>query len=183
MYKYLLYAFSASAFLFAHEADAYANFKYKIETERTINVYGNNEDGPGAENCPGTDEFFEAFKIDEVNFDFDKSNLNRREGMRHGSIINILSEGANYNKAALDRVAKYMMEHPHTDAHVVGYTDIRGSHTYNEGLGQRRADSAIKYLVSQGVDRSRLHAVSVGERQVKYSNHFDNRHVDINLQD
>ena len=70
MYKYLLTGFSALALLISYQVSAYDNYTYRVENERTIKQYGNFEDGMGAEDCPGTDEYFEAFMADEVNFDF-----------------------------------------------------------------------------------------------------------------
>ena len=49
---------------------------------------------------------------------------------------------------------------------VFGHTDAVGSQGYNRGLGQRRANAAVRYLVSRGISRSRLEAVvSFGETQ------------------
>jgi outer membrane protein OmpA-like peptidoglycan-associated protein len=48
---------------------------------------------------------------------------------------------------------------------VVGHTDNTGSEDYNEALGQRRAASVARYLITQkGVNPLRVTAVSYGER-------------------
>ena len=41
------------------------------------------------------------------------------------------------------------------------HTDSRGSDTYNERLSQRRAQSAVDYIVSKGISRSRITAKGV----------------------
>lgn len=46
---------------------------------------------------------------------------------------------------------------------IEGHTDATGSEEYNQKLGQRRAETVIKELVAQGVDSSRVSAVSLGE--------------------
>lgn len=48
---------------------------------------------------------------------------------------------------------------------VEGYCDIRGTEEYNLALGQRRADSAVNYLIGLGVSPSMVQAVSKGETE------------------
>ena len=46
---------------------------------------------------------------------------------------------------------------------LVGATDPRGTEEYNIALGERRAQAVRKYLVSLGVNESKLSVTSVGE--------------------
>jgi OOP family OmpA-OmpF porin len=48
---------------------------------------------------------------------------------------------------------------------VVGHTDRIGSAAYNQRLSERRANMVAQYLVSQGVDPSRLQALGRGETE------------------
>jgi outer membrane protein OmpA-like peptidoglycan-associated protein len=49
---------------------------------------------------------------------------------------------------------------------VIGHTDLVGPEGYNRRLGLQRARAAVRYLVSKGVDPSRLDAVaSAGESE------------------
>jgi len=50
-----------------------------------------------------------------------------------------------------------------------GHTDERGTESYNMGLGMRRAESVVKFLVSYGVASSRMSKRSFGEEQPKAS--------------
>lgn len=53
-----------------------------------------------------------------------------------------------------------------TDLAVVieGHADSVGSEDYNRKLGERRAQTVIKELTSQGIDPSRISGASIGER-------------------
>ena len=50
-----------------------------------------------------------------------------------------------------------------TDIQVTGYTDRLGTNKYNQKLSERRAAAVRDYLVSHGIDGSRLKAVGKGE--------------------
>lgn len=67
-------------------------------------------------------------------------------------------------RAALDQQAVWIMAHPKIKFRVYGHTDKVGSDAYNQRLGQRRANAAVNYLISKGVDRNKVEAVaSFGE--------------------
>jgi OOP family OmpA-OmpF porin len=64
----------------------------------------------------------------------------------------------------LDEIAAVLIADPNiTDIDVVGYTDRLGSAKYNQKLSERRATAVRDYLVSKGVDGSRLKAYGKGE--------------------
>jgi OOP family OmpA-OmpF porin len=48
---------------------------------------------------------------------------------------------------------------------VAGHTDSRGNDSYNLKLSQRRAESVRDYLISMGIESSRLTARGYGESQ------------------
>lgn len=54
---------------------------------------------------------------------------------------------------------------------VEGHCDERGSNQYNIALGERRAQAALNYLVSLGVDGKRLSTVSYGEEMPLVQGH------------
>ncbi len=82
-----------------------------------------------------------------VNFDFDRSDI--RPG----------------DEANLNRKAAIMAANSALRLRIAGHADERGSDEYNLALGNRRAASAKRYLVSRGVADSRIDIVSFGEEQ------------------
>lgn len=69
-------------------------------------------------------------------------------------------------RAILNRQAAWIRRFPEATFRVYGHTDLVGSAQYNHRLGMRRARAVVNYLVSRGVNRSRLEAVvSHGETQ------------------
>lgn len=69
-------------------------------------------------------------------------------------------------RAILQQQARFIRQFPEVRFSVYGHTDLVGSASYNQRLGQRRAQAALTYLVSQGIEQSRLDAlVSLGETQ------------------
>lgn len=72
----------------------------------------------------------------------------------------------NDGKAELDAAASKIKANPDVKlVMVTGHTDRIGSEAYNQKLSERRANIVRDYLVSQGVDASRLEAVGKGESQ------------------
>ena len=67
--------------------------------------------------------------------------------------------------AALQAQAQWMQQYPNTRATIEGHSDERGTRDYNLALGERRANAAKNYLVSLGVDASRLSTVSYGKER------------------
>lgn len=96
---------------------------------------------------PPCTETFKTVKIQEEKlFGFDKAAIN--------------ADG----KHTLDNVAEQINANPEIDVVLVtGYTDKLGSDKYNQKLSERRATQVRDYLVSKGVDASRLTAAGKGE--------------------
>lgn len=68
------------------------------------------------------------------------------------------------SKSVLRQQARWILAHPAVRFRVFGHTDKVGSNSYNQRLGQRRADAAVNFMLSLGVPRDRLEAVaSFGE--------------------
>ena len=68
-------------------------------------------------------------------------------------------------QATLSRQAAWLQEYPESRVLVSGNCDERGTREYNLALGARRAEAARAYLVSLGVDQSRITTVSYGKER------------------
>lgn len=90
----------------------------------------------------------EVSAFETVYFDFDRSDL--RQDAR-----NSLAKNAEILLKS-NKNAKVMIE---------GHCDERGSAEYNLALGERRATSALQYLVTLGVQPGRLSIVSYGKEK------------------
>jgi OOP family OmpA-OmpF porin len=101
-------------------------------------------------------------------YDFDKASL-KPEG-----------------KATLDKIAADLNKIKLEVIIAVGNTDSVGSDAYNMALGQRRAQSVKAYLISKGVDGSRVYTESKGKSNPVASNataegRSKNRRTDIEV--
>lgn len=67
-------------------------------------------------------------------------------------------------KKDLDRLVNLMNEKDIT-VELSSHTDSRGTHPYNERLSQRRAESAVNYILEKGINTERIAAKGYGEIQ------------------
>jgi peptidoglycan-associated lipoprotein len=69
------------------------------------------------------------------------------------------------DQVALAKQAQWLGRYPNKRATVEGHADERGTREYNLALGERRANAAKNYLISLGIDPSRLSTVSYGKER------------------
>jgi outer membrane protein OmpA-like peptidoglycan-associated protein len=74
--------------------------------------------------------------------------------------------------------------YPDSDLLIVGHTDDRGTESYNQQLSERRSAAAASYLATQGVDRTRIRTMGLGESEPVSPNDNDagrqaNRRVEV----
>jgi peptidoglycan-associated lipoprotein len=82
---------------------------------------------------------------DRVFFSYDKSNVSPEA------------------EATLSRQADWLQAHPSKKVLIEGHCDPRGTREYNLGLGERRADSAARYLINHGIPGDRVRTISYGK--------------------
>ena len=96
---------------------------------------------------PDVKEFAAVADLKDVHFDFDKYDI--RPG----------------DAKTLDGNAGWLKSNPNHLVLIEGHCDERGTNEYNLALGERRAKSTMNYLVSQGVQASRITIISYGEER------------------
>lgn len=87
--------------------------------------------------------------LDPIYFDFDKSNITSQAAFE------------------LDKLVQVMQKYPEMVISVSSHTDSRGSASYNMALSDRRAKTTVSYVVSKGIDRSRITGSGKGESEPK----------------
>ena len=92
-------------------------------------------------------ELREEFENTDIHFDFDKFSLTNEAR-------EILAKKASWLQGRTDLKIK-----------IEGHCDERGNNEYNMALGERRANSAMKYMVTAGVEASRISTISYGEER------------------
>ena len=68
-------------------------------------------------------------------------------------------------KTILDRIAETLLSETALQLMIEGHCDDRGTNEYNLALGQRRAESAKKYLAQLGISSERIFTISYGEEK------------------
>jgi outer membrane protein OmpA-like peptidoglycan-associated protein len=66
----------------------------------------------------------------------------------------------------LDSLANLLAQNPSLQVELASHTDSRGGDDYNLDLSQRRADSAVRYLIKSGISEGRLIAKGYGETKL-----------------
>ena len=102
---------------------------------------------PVVKDAPPPPPAAEPVALPIIYFDFDKSNLKPPA------------------VAKLDNVADFMSKNADANIRIEGHCDERGTSEYNLALGDRRANSAKKYLVDLGISAERLSTISYGEEK------------------
>lgn len=90
----------------------------------------------------------DKFVLENIYYDFDKHNIRKDAAL------------------ILDQLVATMRDNPTLRIELSSHTDSRGSDSYNEKLSQRRAQSAVDYIVSRGIARDRLVAKGYGEKRL-----------------
>jgi len=94
------------------------------------------------------DDLGKCFGIKMIYFDLDKSNIRKEAALDLAKILDVLTQN------------------PTMKLDIRSHTDCRQTAKYNMALSERRAQSTIAWLVSKGIDKSRLTGRGYGESQL-----------------
>ncbi|NGF55275.1 OmpA family protein [Parapedobacter sp. SGR-10] len=116
-----------------------------------------------------------SWELKNILYDFDKSDIRPDAAL------------------ILDNVVSILKQNPSLRIELSSHTDSRGNDGYNLKLSQRRADSAVDYLVKNGISRNRLISKGYGETRLKNNcgngadcseeQHQENRRTEIKVLD
>lgn len=87
------------------------------------------------------------YEIKNVFFDFDSDHPNES--------VSVIAE-----------LARLLKNFEQIQLEVKAFTDSRGPEQYNTSLAKRRADKVLALLAAQGIDRSRISSVAIGESEI-----------------
>ncbi|GAA3646691.1 OmpA family protein [Flavivirga jejuensis] len=87
--------------------------------------------------------------LENIYFDFNKSNV------KEESFI------------SLNKIIKVLKEHPEMKLVINAHTDNKGRDSYNLGLSKKRAASTVAYLTNNGISKNRLQSKGYGETKPK----------------
>ncbi len=93
-------------------------------------------------------EVGKAIALKNIYYDLDKAEISP-EGARE-----------------LDRLVQIMRDNPSFKIELSAHTDSRGTYEYNNDLSQRRAESAVDYILGNGISTKRISARGYGETRL-----------------
>ncbi len=91
----------------------------------------------------------EKINLAPIFFEFDKSNTTAQAAFE------------------LDKLVQIMNKYPEMVISATSHTDERGPESYNANLSDRRAKTTVQYVISQGIDATRISGMGKGESEPK----------------
>jgi len=148
------------------KTDAAGSYKINLKPKSDVELYGSHEDYYDSkiafQTTKGLDvstdlvqdldlnpfDYENAIKVEGIYYDLDKASI-RPDAAR-----------------ILDSLVITLNRYPKVRIELGSHTDCRADSAYNENLSQRRADSAVSYIIRQGIDSARLVAKGYGESKL-----------------
>jgi len=93
-------------------------------------------------------ELNKEIRLENIYYDFDKWNIRADAAIE------------------LDALVKVMKDNPTIWIEIDSHTDSRGHDAFNLKLSQKRAESAVEYIISKGIDKNRIEAKGYGETRL-----------------
>jgi len=120
-----------------------------LNDERTVRTVNDIDVGPLKVDLNLPDQFVSnKVNINTIYFDFDKYNI-RPDAAKE-----------------LDKVVQVMNEYPELLIEAGSHTDSRGRDKYNQKLSEKRAKATVDYIVSKGIEASRITYQGYGETRL-----------------
>jgi outer membrane protein OmpA-like peptidoglycan-associated protein/tetratricopeptide (TPR) repeat protein len=114
-----------------------------------------------------------SFVLKDIYYDFDKWNITPKSAIE------------------LDKLVQILKDYPTLKIELSSHTDARGKDPYNMTLSAKRARSAVDFIISRGIAKSRLVAKGYGETrhvnkcvngvECTENEHQDNRRTEVRI--
>jgi outer membrane protein OmpA-like peptidoglycan-associated protein len=122
-------------------------------------------------------QYVDIAELDQIRIAMDKITVvegNQKLPLKTGETIVLRQIYYDYNSAeikpeavnTLDQLVNHMLRYPGMVIELSAHTDSRGKESYNQSLSVNRANNAKLYLVSKGINTSRIVAVGYGESRL-----------------
>jgi outer membrane protein OmpA-like peptidoglycan-associated protein len=114
-------------------------------------------------------ELNKVFVVENIYYDLDKDNI-RPDAAEE-----------------LDKLVDFLRDNKNISVELGSHTDARATDVYNQDLSQRRAESAVRYLIENGIEKTRIIAKGYGETQLiekdaqSEEEHQRNRRTEIKI--
>ncbi len=114
-------------------------------------------------------ELNKVFVVENIYYDLDKDNI-RPDAAEE-----------------LDKLVDFLKDNQNISVELGSHTDARATDAYNQDLSQRRAESAVRYLIENGIEKTRIIAKGYGETQLiekeaqSEEEHQRNRRTEIKI--
>lgn len=126
---------------------------------------GSGAPGMGSSSTQDTDMGSDGMNL-EINGDSDAGKAGPLQTVYFGFNSASLNSGT---RAALQANAEFLKKNGSVEVQIEGHCDERGGVQYNLALGEKRSKAVKQYLVSMGVNSSRISTISFGkERPVSF---------------
>ena len=129
--------------------------RLKAEEEKRVEEERLKEEGEITPQVAREAETKAVPQLDDIHFDFDKSDIRAD------------------SREILQKNADWLQNNPDIKIQIEGHCDERGTAEYNLALGERRAMSTKKYLISLGISADRIYTISYGEELPIDPNHSE----------
>ncbi len=146
----------------------------------STNSDGSSTDGSGTDGTNSTNNTDDTFIDDGGEYVDDGTGIETVDDafpstIREGTVFQLPNIYYNFNDASirpdakidLDALASFLNSYTDIEIELSSHTDSRGGTRYNRKLSQKRANSAVEYLISRGVDSYRLEPIGYGEGQLR----------------
>jgi outer membrane protein OmpA-like peptidoglycan-associated protein len=93
-------------------------------------------------------EISQFYQLNSIYYDLDKSDIRPDASIE------------------LDKIVNFLQDNPQVNLELGAHTDARATASYNQKLSQRRAESAVKYILQRGILKDRIVPKGYGESQL-----------------